>query len=230
MRKRGKTRGKNPVSKGQKTRAAIVARALRIASAEGLTALTIGRLAQELGMSKSGLFAHFRSKQALELATVEGAAASFAGHVVLAAKSSRMGLDTLWNLCDFWLEHLEQPLFPGGYFFTAAFFQYAEHSGPVPRRIVKVVEEWYDALQKAVEQAQEHKEMDRKSNPSRVAVELNGLLLGAYWAHLLGRWGAFDEARAALLSKLGGLATEKIPSTAFESVRAFRRYLKKRPR
>ncbi len=83
---------------------------------------------------------------------MEEAATFFAGHVVLAAESGCVGLETLWNLCDSWLEHLEHRLFPRGYFFTAAFIQYAEQTGPIAKRIVKVVDQWFDALKNAIEQ------------------------------------------------------------------------------
>src|SRR5207244_4002953 len=108
---------------------ALLARALKIAAREGLAALTIGQLAEELRMSKSGLFAHFHSKQALELATVEMAREVFADAVLRPAQGSRGGIERLWNLCDLWLQHIERRVFPGGFFFTGAFFEYAHRPG-----------------------------------------------------------------------------------------------------
>src|SRR5713226_8256546 len=128
--------------KGKRTRSAIVSQALRIASGEGLPALTIGRLATELGMSKSGLFAHFRSKEALELATVERASDVFADKVLFFAEGEYEGLEALWNLCDHWLKHIEKGVFRSGYFFTGAFFSCAQQHGPVPKRITETVQEW----------------------------------------------------------------------------------------
>ncbi len=203
-----------------------IGRALQIASREGLAALTIGRLAEELRMSKSGLFAHFRSKETLELATVERAREIFDRRVLLPAESSHGGLETLWNLCDLWLEHLEERVFPGDYFFAGAFLVCAQQGGPIPKRIVEVMEEWIRALKRAVRQAQNQGRIDPDADPGWTAFELNGLLLGAYWARLMGNWGALGEGRATIVRKFHRLATEAIPSEAFDSVGAFRKYLK----
>jgi AcrR family transcriptional regulator len=88
-----------------RTRQEILARALKVAAREGLAALTIGRLAKELQMSKSGLFAHFHSKQALELVTLEKAREAFADAVLRPVEVSGRGIERLWNLCDLWLRH-----------------------------------------------------------------------------------------------------------------------------
>src|ERR1700681_2324465 len=106
------------------TRQVILTRALKITAREGLAALTIGRLAEELRMSKSGLFAHFRSKRALELATLEKAREVLADAVSRPAQASRAGIERLWDLCDLWLQHIERRVFSGPYFFIGAFFEY----------------------------------------------------------------------------------------------------------
>src|ERR1700688_2061143 len=156
----GEPRG--PRSHGAQTRQAILARALKIAGREGLGALTIGRLAEELRMSKSGLFAHFRSKEALELATLEMAREVFADAVLRPAQSSRGGIERLWNLCDLWLQHIERRVFSGAYFFTGAFFEYANRPGPIAEAITHVAREWFNTLRKTVQEAQELGEI----NPS----------------------------------------------------------------
>jgi AcrR family transcriptional regulator len=215
--------------KGGRTRAAILSEALLIVSAEGLAGLTIGRLAKNLSMSKSGLFAHFRSKEALELATVERASQMFADKVLVSAEGESEGLEALWNLCDRWLKHIEERVFRGsGYLFIGAFFECAQRTGPVSERITEVAEEWFGALKTAVKQAERHWEIRPDENPEQIAIELNGLLLGAYWAHLMGKWFALDAARDAILAKFQAVATDKIPAEAFESVHAFRRYLRER--
>src|SRR5712691_2536210 len=143
-----------PVSPGERTRQAILARALKIAAREGLAALTIGRLAEELRMSKSGLFAHFHSKRALELATLEMAKEVFVEAVLRPAQASRTGIERLWTLCDLWLQQIEQRVFSGAYFFTGAFFEYADRPGPIAEAITRVAQEWFKTLRKAVEEAQ----------------------------------------------------------------------------
>ncbi len=228
MRKRAyKRTDDNVPAKGKRTRAAIVARALRIVSVEGLAALTFGRLEKELRMSKSGLFAHFRSKEALELATVERAKDIFEDKVLRSAECENEGIETLWNLCDLWLEHIAKREFPA-YFVTTAFFAYAKQTGPVPHFITETIKEWFHALKTAVTLAQKHREIDRAANAKQTALALNSLLLGAYWAHLMGHWFALHGVRDEVLEKLQGLSTTKIPAEAFESVHAFRRYLKER--
>ena len=218
-----------PGSRGQQTRQKILAQALKIAAREGLGALTIGRLAEELDMTKSGLFAHFHSKRALELATLETARARFDEVVLWPAQASRAGIERLWTLCDLWLQHIEGRVFPGPYFFSGAFFQYADRSGPVARAITGIAKEWFQALRKAVEEAQEREEMDPDADAKQVAWELNGQLVGFYWAYLLERGKSGREAREGLLGKLRSLATGQVPASAFESVRAWKRYLKAQP-
>src|SRR4029079_17311547 len=91
--------------------------AVHIASAEGLEGLTIGRLALELSMSKSGLFAHFGSKEDLQVATVEAARLIFINEVIKPAFATAQGLVRLWKLCDIWLGYVQSGVFRGGCFF-----------------------------------------------------------------------------------------------------------------
>ena len=218
-----------PGSRGEQTRHKILARAVKIAAREGLGVLTIGRLAKELHLSKSGLFAHFQSKGALELATLETAREIFGEAVLQPAQASRAGIARLWNLCDLWLQHIEERIFPGAYFFTGAFFEYADRPGPVAQAIAGIAKQWFNALRKEVEEAQEQGEINPHSDAKQLAWELHGQLVGFHWAYLLERGKSGREAREVLLSRLGSLATGKVPADAFESVRAWRRYLKANP-
>jgi AcrR family transcriptional regulator len=220
---------RGPASKfrpqGKQTRQTILTHALKIAACEGLTALTIGRLAKELQMSKSGLFAHFKSKQSLELATVEQAKEVFAVAVLQPTQASSPGVERLWNLCDLcdlWLLHIERGVFSGSYFFTGAFFQYACRSDPVAKAIMNTAEEWFDTLRKTVEEAQERGEIRRDVRAKQLVLELNCRLVGAHWTFLLGDGNSFRQARAALLAKLREVATDAIPVAALESSRTWR--------
>src|SRR5829696_9305738 len=106
---------------GERTRQSILEAAVDIASAEGLEGLTIGRLAAELGMSKSGLFAHFGSKEELQISTVRAAAAIFVHRVVRAAEENyEPGIARLKAMLDSWLDYMERGTFAGGCFFAAA--------------------------------------------------------------------------------------------------------------
>jgi AcrR family transcriptional regulator len=217
-----------PRTHGEQTRQAILTRALKVAAREGMAALTIGHLAEELRMSKSGLFSHFRSKRALELATLEMAREVFADAVLRPALASQGGVKRLWTLCDLWLQHIEGRVFTGAYFFTGAFFEYADRPGPIAEAITRVAREWFNTLRKAVQEAQEQGEINPGAKAKQIAWELIDRLVGAYWAFLLERGGHFREVRIALLDRFQELATLEIPATAFESVRAWKEYLQRK--
>ncbi len=219
-----------PPSKGSRTLTKVLERAVKVASLEGLAGLTVGRLAEDLKMSKSGLFAHFRSKQALELATIDSAWEIFADEVLVPAQTSREGIERLWMLCDLWLKHVEHKVFRGSYFFRGAFFEYAAQSGPVAERITRLAREWNGALKASLRAAQEQEEIDSEVDSGRVTFELAGLLLGAHWIHLMGEGGDLDKARIAIVRLLGKVATERIPASAFASLNAWRKFLEKRDR
>src|SRR5215469_13204719 len=117
-------RAKPRAPKGERTRESILRVAVNLASLEGLEGLTIGRLADELDMSKSGLFAHFGSKEELQLATVEMARQIFVEHVIKPALEKPEGMERLLKLCQGWLAHVEGRVFKGGCFFTAASLEF----------------------------------------------------------------------------------------------------------
>jgi AcrR family transcriptional regulator len=210
------------------TRDEIVARALNVAALEGLEALSIGGLAKELKMSKSGLFAHFGSKENLETAVVERARVLFFDHVLVPIEESRLeGIARVWALCDSWLDFVEQGILPGGYFFTGAYFQCAGRSGSIPRQIKRVVRDWRDVLWKALDQARWRDEVRMAVDAEQVAIELNSILIGAQWSQLMTHMN-HTNARSAILAKLATLATEEIPASAFDSVGSWRIYLENR--
>lgn len=211
--------------KGANTREEIVARALNIAALEGLGALSIGRLAKEFKMSKSGLFAHFGSKENLETAVVEQASILFFDHVLVPIEERGLeGIERVWALCDSWLDFVEQGILPGGYFFTGAYFQCAGQSGSIPRQIKQVVRDWRDVLSKALDQARWRDEVRMAVDAEHVAIELSSVLIGAQWSQLMTHTDHTD-ARSVILAKLASLATEEIPASAFESVESWRSYL-----
>src|ERR1700687_4485348 len=137
--KRGKGFAGGP-SKGKKAQDEIIARAMRIVAVESLGALSIGRLARELRMSKSGLFVHFGSKEKLEMAVVERAYDIFNGRILLPAEEEvTPGIERVWTLCNLWLEFIEDRMLPGGYFFTGAFLERAPQDGDIARRVRQIV-------------------------------------------------------------------------------------------
>src|SRR5918911_599111 len=188
---------------GERTRQGILEAAVHIASAEGLEGLTIGRLASETGMSKSGLFAHFGSKEELQLATVEAAREIFIREVIRPAFEAGRGLARLWKLCDIWLMYVRGGVFRGGCFFAAAAAEFDSRPGPVRDRIAEIMKEWLSTLRRAVVEAQEAGQMDHEVDPTQLAFEFNALELGANWAfQLYEDKQSFARARAAILERL----------------------------
>ena len=195
-------------AQGERTRNAILETAVHIASAEGLEGLTIGRLATELSMSKSGLFAHFGSKEDLQVATVEAARAIFIREVVKPAFESTEGLQRLWKLCDIWLSYVQSGVFRGGCFFAAAAAEFDSRPGPVRDRIAEIMKEWLTALRNAIIEAQEAGHLDKDIDATQLAFEFNSLELGANWAfQLYGDTRAFKRAREAIRERLSRHAT-----------------------
>ena len=203
---------KTRAAKGARTRESILRVAVNLASVEGLQGLTIGRLAEELKMSKSGLFAHFGSKEELQVATVEMARQIFVEHVVRPALAQPEGMPRLWALCDRWLGHVEARIFAGGCFFTAASFEFDSRSGPVRDRIAGAMRTWLDVLSEAVERAQKSGHLKPGVDPRQFAIEMYSLAIGSHWGHgLFGDRKAFANGRSMILARLRALATSKCP-------------------
>jgi AcrR family transcriptional regulator len=198
--------------RGQRTREAILRRAVNLASVEGLEGLTVGRLADDLKMSKSGLFAHFGSKEELQLATVETARQIFIDQITFPALKAPKGLPRLWNLIDSWLGHVEGKIYAGGCFFTAASFEFDDRRGLVRDRIAAIMREWMAALERAVFEAQKAGHIEAKTNSTLLAHEVQGIGLGAHWAHqLLDDPVAYSRARDNIRERLASLATPSAP-------------------
>jgi AcrR family transcriptional regulator len=199
-------------ARGARTREAILARAVDIASGQGLEGLTVGSLADELKMSKSGLFAHFGSKEELQLAVIETARQIFIEKVTRPAIAERKGMPRLWGLLEHWLNLVEEKTFSGGCFFSAASFEFDSRRGPVRDRIAAIMHEWIGVITRAVYEAQKAGHLDPKVDPTRLAFEIHALAMGAHWAHqLLDDKHAYSRARTTVLEKLRAVATPKCP-------------------
>jgi AcrR family transcriptional regulator len=194
-----------------------------IASAEGLEGLTVGRLADDLGMSKSGLFAHFGSKEELQLATVEMARQIFIEQITRPALSAPKGMPRLWSIIDRWLAHIERGIFKGGCFFTAASFEFDSRRGPVRDRIAEIMREWIGVLVRALEQAQQAGHISPKADVTHLAFELQSIAIGGHWAsQLLDDRQSYSRSRAIMLDKLRGVATPHCPPLPSSKVSARR--------
>src|SRR5215217_837118 len=135
---------------GERTRHAILQAAAGLATTEGLEGLSIGRLAEHLGMSKSGLYAHFGSKEELQLATVETARAMFTNEVVEPAEGDPTARGRIDALCERFLSHVERRVFPGGCFFASAAAELDTQPGPVRERIVEFQCSWTATFERLV--------------------------------------------------------------------------------
>jgi AcrR family transcriptional regulator len=192
--------------KGERTRQTILERAVDLASVEGLEGLTIGRLADELQLSKSGLFAHFGSKEELQLATVEQARDRFLNEVFLPSLQADRGYPRLVAICRSWLDYVKRGVFPGGCFFAAASFEFDGRPGPVRDAVAATMNEWIGAITKAIQLAQEEGHIDRSIDPAQLAFEVNALFFGANFSYQLrGEKDALDRAWRAIETRLESL-------------------------
>jgi AcrR family transcriptional regulator len=193
-------------TKGQRTRNSILETAAALATEEGLEPLSIGRLAEATAMSKSGLFAHFGSKEELQLATVDYAATLFVGEVIDPVRSAPKGLARIWALCDHMVGYSERQVFPGGCFFAATSFEFNNRPGPVRDRIEKMIRSWLSYLEHAVEQAQEAGELDPNASAREVAFQLDAFAQASNAQYQLFRDPqVFDDARRAIQERLESL-------------------------
>jgi AcrR family transcriptional regulator len=190
-------------SDGERSRRAILLAAAELATVEGLDGLSIGRLAGAIGMSKSGLYAHFGSKEELQLAAVETAGGIFMEDVVRPGLSEPTAVGRLHGICKAFLSHVERRVFPGGCFFASAASELDTHPGPVKERVAAYNREWIRTLERLVGEGQEGGELTDDVEASQLAFELNALLLGANASFLLhGDAGVFDRARLGIQDRL----------------------------
>jgi AcrR family transcriptional regulator len=198
------------LERGRRTRESILATAVDLASVEGLEGLTIGRLAAELGMSKSGLFAHFGSKEELQLATIEAAREIFVAEVVEPARRAEPGLPRLAALLDAKLDYIRRGVFRGGCFFDAARLEYdSRHPGPVRDAILEEFAAWSQLVADRVRAAQREGHLDPEADPDQVAFELDAIGTAANVRFQIHRDGeAFALARRAIEARLQALASQ----------------------
>jgi len=183
--------------KGAETRAAILDRAVDLASAEGLEGLTIGRLAAELELSKSGLFAHFGSKQELQLATVAAAAGRFQRAVIDPVADAPDGAPRLRAMAAAYLDHLDSGSYSGGCFWASTSAEYDDRPGPVRDAIAAALDAWLGELERQARIA-------GLEEPNRVAFELYAVVMGANSRYrLTGDRRVFGYAREAIERLLG---------------------------
>jgi AcrR family transcriptional regulator len=196
--------------RGDQTRRAVLRRAVDIASVDGLEGLSIGRLATELGISKSGLFAHFGSKEELQLATIRAARRIYADQVVTPAFAVEPGLERVWKLSECWIDYSRRRVFPGGCFFQKVSHEYAAREGAVHDALVGVHREWMDLMEDVIREAVERGELD--ADPAQLAFDLNAYYEAANLASILhDNQTGYDQARQSIRTRLESATGSKLP-------------------
>jgi AcrR family transcriptional regulator len=191
-----------------RTREAILDRAVDLASTEGLEGLTIGRLAADLEMSKSGLFGHFGSKEELQLASIDEASTRFVREVIEPTLAEAEGAPRLRALAASYLDYLERGVFAGGCFFAAASIEFDDRPGPVGDRVRDVVAAWMSYLEGQARAA-------GADDPKLLAFEFHALAQGANSAfRLFEDPQAFARARKAIDSVVEGQVAAQGQTTA----------------
>lgn len=166
--------------RGDRTRTTILEGAARLASVEGLEGLSIGRLAEHLGISKSGLYAHFHSKEELQLATIRTAEAIYERDVVGPAMDAPAGAARLLALCDAFFDYVRRGVFPGGCFFVANSLDPATaRRGRVKELLARIQRETLDGISEWVGEAQRLDGVALGRDPRHVAFEIDSMMIGA---------------------------------------------------
>jgi AcrR family transcriptional regulator len=170
---------RKPRSDGVRSREAIVREAVALATVHGLEGMSIGELASALHMSKSGVYAHFGSKQELQLAIVEEADRIFRAEVIDPALAAPAGLAQLLAVCDAFFDYLLRGTFPGGCFFAGAVLEMGTRPGPVKERVAAFQDQFTALIRQFVVQAQQQGELGADEDADALTFELSGMILAA---------------------------------------------------
>ncbi|MEW2577330.1 TetR/AcrR family transcriptional regulator [Streptomyces syringium] len=195
--------------RGERARAAALDAAVELASTDGLDGLTLGRLADRLGVSKSGLFTHWPDKETLQLAVIDRARRQWAEHVVRPALDGRGGVRALWALHEQRLDFYAKGALPGGCFFVAAQTEFDDRPGPVQDCLRAQLHEWERLLVSLVQDAVRAGELRQDTSPDLLAYEFDALGQAAVTrSRLLDREAVFTHARASFLLRLREMCTD----------------------
>jgi AcrR family transcriptional regulator len=183
---------------------------MRIASVEGLDGLSLAGLAADLEMSKSGLFAHFGSKEALQLATLRAARRVFSDLAVTPALDVPAGIRRLDALLSAWFDYIGTDAFPGGCLFIHAAAEFDARPGPVRDLVAETMGRWMDLVVEQVQAAVDHGELAADTDARQLAWELHALGLALNWDRQLNDAAdAEQRALTGLAARLEAAATKK---------------------
>lgn len=187
----------------ERARNVILRRAADIASQDGLEGLSIGRLAADLGVSKSGLFGYFGSKEELQLATIRTAMGVYVDEVVQPALTVPPGLERVRRLCENWLGYSQRRVFPGGCFFFAVTAEFDARPGRVRDAIAEAGLDWARFVARAIDDARQLGELADDTDADQLAFELIAFLEAANVTSLLhDDANAYERARTAIRKHL----------------------------
>jgi AcrR family transcriptional regulator len=194
--------------RGERTRRVILQRAMDMASVDGLEGLSIGRLAADLDVSKSGVITHFGSKEELQLATVRAAIDVFTENVVRPALAAPTGLRRLWRLCELWLDY-ERGIFPGGCFFANVAAEFDARPGRVRDAIAQSQRDFRTVFERVIAGGVAVGELHDDVDAAQLTFELKALGASANNEYLLyDEPAAYERARRAMLTRLRSVATD----------------------
>jgi AcrR family transcriptional regulator len=197
------TATKRTRSDGERSRQAILRAAANLATVDGLEGISIGNLAAHIGMSKSGLYAHFRSKEHLQLETIETALEIFTSEVVAPTETIADPLARLRATYDRFLDHVERRVFPGGCFFASVETEFDTHPGPVKDRIAEIQNGWIARVQRLVRDAQKAGALALSEDAPQLAFELDAYALMGNTGFVLHDDPRYlERARAAIDGRL----------------------------
>jgi AcrR family transcriptional regulator len=179
--------GRQHRSDGVRSRQTILKAASELATVEGLEGLSIARLADHVGMSKSGLFAHFKSKEELQLATIDTASAIFDREVFEPALAAAPGLARVMAFCEAFFSHLERRVFPGGCFFISVAAEFDAKSGAVRDYALAAYSRVLTKANEFFREAQEKGELDHREDIAQLSFELYSFLLSVNFAYVFFR-------------------------------------------
>ncbi|MET9958615.1 TetR/AcrR family transcriptional regulator [Streptomyces sp. NPDC006326] len=199
------------VERGNQTRRTVLAHTMDIASTDGLEGLSLGKIATDLGLSKSGVFALFGSKEDLQLATVRAAVAVFVEQVVTPVGDEPDGLGKVWRLCERWIDYSGRRVFAGGCFFYAASAEFDSRPGPVRDEIAKARSDWTRYMERLLNEARLHGAFRAGAGPEDVpqlAFEIIALMELANAHSLLHEDPvAYERAARGILHRLRSVAS-----------------------
>ncbi|MFH8796413.1 TetR/AcrR family transcriptional regulator [Streptomyces sp. NPDC017941] len=197
------------IARGNQTRQVILRHAVDVASVRGLEGLSLGQLADELELSKSGVFSLFGSKEELQRATVRAAIAIFLSRVVIPSRRGPDGVAKIRHLCERWLEYSRTRVFPGGCFFYSVSVELDARPGPVRDEVAAARANWRGFIEQLIEDAREAGQIRPETDRRQLAFELTAFMETANGESLLsGDDSAYGHASNAILNRLRSAATD----------------------